>query len=231
MYKTHPDLTQPDLNQTIWHYYSLAKFMWLIDESSLYLCRNDKYDDSFEGGLTAMDKQYLDSVHPSMADYLRGDKVGCYYSNCWTKSDVDEYVLWNSYASLKDGIAVKSTVDRLVKSFDVTDEKGYYVSDVLYLDYEKDYSFIKTGGKVNTIAPHFTKRGYFQAEKELRVMYVDTKGKFDTSPTGVKAKVDLATLIEMVYVAPFSYPWLSEIIKQYLVKHGFGEIDVIKSAI
>lgn len=231
MYKEHPDLAKPQLDQTIWHYYTLSKFLGLIERSSLYLCRHDKFDDSFEGGLSVLDKQYFDSVNPEMHQYMTGDKVGCYYSNCWTKSDVDEYVLWSSYASLQDGIAIQSTVERLITSLDVEKEKNVYISDVLYIDYSKDYTFRKTGGKVNTLAPHFTKRDYFKSEKELRVMYVDPVGKFDSSPNGVEIRVDLKTLIEKVYVAPFSYPWLRDVINNILAKYALSNIEVLKSSI
>ena len=230
MYKEHPDLAKPQLGQTIWHYYSLSKFLGLLDKSSLYLCRHDKFDDSFEGGLSLMDRQYFDGKYPGMSDYMTGDKVGCYYSNCWTKNDVDEYVLWNTYASLEDGVAVKTTVARLIES--LADEgKNIYISDVLYIDYSKDYTFRKTGGKVNTLAPHFTKRDYFSSEKELRVMYVEPTGKFETSPNGVEAKVNLKTLIEEIIVAPFSYSWFADVISNILKKYNLDGIEVKKSSI
>ncbi len=231
MYIDHPHLPQPNKEQTIWHYFSLAKFLGLIDKSSLYLCRHDKFDDSFEGGLSDKDIKYLDSIHPGISETIKGDKVGCYYSNCWTKSDVDEYVLWNSYASLKDGIAIKSTVERLINSFDKADEKRVYVSDVQYIDYQKDYTFEKTGGRVNTMAPHFCKRPYFSSEKELRVMHPETEGKFSSSPEGIEVKINLSTLIESVYVAPFSFSWLSDVVSNILEKYGLGGIEVKKSAI
>lgn len=231
MYKEHLDLDKPDFHQRIWHYFSLSKFLGLIEKSSLYLCRHDKFDDSFEGGLSEMDKKYFESVHPGMHEYMTGDKVGCYYSNCWTKSDIDEYVLWNSYASLKDGIAVQSTVERLIASLNIKGEQDVYISDVLYLDYSKDYTFSKTRGQVNTLAPHFTKRNYFSSEKELRVMHVDTRGKFAFSPEGINIKVKLDALIERVYLAPFSYPWFADVISNIMKKYSLANIEVLKSSI
>lgn len=231
MYKKHPDLAEPDDSQTIWHYFSLAKFLGLIDKSALYLSRHDKFDDGFEGALSEKDIQYFDSTKPGMAEYMKGDNVGCYYSNSWTKSDVDEYVLWSSYASLSDGVAVQSTVARLLKSLDAETEKDVYVSDVLYIDYSKDFTFKKTGGIVNTLGPHFTKRDFFQSEKELRIMYVDPTGHFKTSPAGVEIKVDLATLIENAYVAPFSFPWLADTVNNILMKYNLTNLVVKKSNI
>ena len=231
MYKEHPDLNPPKMDQRVWHYFSLSKFLGLIDKSTLYFCRHDQYDDSFEGCLSAKDKQFFDAIHPGMQEYLTGDKVGCYYSNCWTKAEVDEYVLWNAYSSLKDGVAVQTTAERLTASLGAEKEKDVYVSDVMYIDYSTDYTFSKTGGKVNTLAPHFTKREYFASEKELRLMYVDTRGKFFSSPGGVEVKVDLPTLIDKVYLAPFSYEWLATVISNILKRYGLEKVIVEKSLI
>lgn len=231
MYQQHPELQQPNLDQVIWHYFSLAKFLGLLDKSALYFCRHDKFDDSFEGMLSEKDKQIFDSLQPGMSKNVVGDGSGCYYSNCWTKSKIDEYVLWKTYASLKDGVAVKTTVERLINSLDVSDKRLVYISYVLYIDYQNEYTFQKMGGVVNILAPHFTKREYFRSEKELRLMYVDWSGKFGTSPDGIEFKVDLRTLVEEVYVAPFSYDWLHDVLTHILKQFGLDGVKVLKSSI
>ena len=230
MYKLHPDLPAFDINEKIWHYFSLSKFLGFISTSSLYLCREDKFDDSFEGAMTQKDAAFFNSISPGTAESMRGDSLGCVYVNCWTRSDVDEYVLWGSYSSLKDGIAVQSSVLKLISSLDETDKRPVYISNVQYIDYDKEYSFGITGGNANMIAPHFSKRRYFEAEKELRVMYWDTSGKFDKTPAGLYFKVDISTLIERVYVAPSSYPWLVTVIQEILQKYGLNK-EVLKSGI
>ena len=131
MYKQHPSLPPIDINQRIWHYYTLPKFLSLVSSSSLYLCRQDKFDDSFEGAMTKKDIAFFESKSAGMTSGMTGDSLGCTYSNCWTKADTDEYVLWNSYASLKDGVAVQSTVLRLISAFDPNDPRNVYVSNVL----------------------------------------------------------------------------------------------------
>ena len=61
MYKQHPDLPPISINQKIWHYFTLAKFLGMISHSSLYLCRQDQFDDSFEGVMTKKDAEFIDS--------------------------------------------------------------------------------------------------------------------------------------------------------------------------
>ena len=176
------------------------------------------------------DEAFFESKSPGITNGMTGDSLGCTYSNCWTKADVDEYVLWSSYASLKDGVAVQSTVLRLISAFDPSDPRSVYVSNVQYIDYELDYSFQLTGGIANMIAPHFSKRPYFGAEKELRAMFWDTDGRFNNTPEGLLFKVDLNELIENVYVAPFSQPWYRDIIQELIGKYGL-EKNVLLSGI
>ena len=230
MYKKHPDLPPIDINQRIWHYYTLPKFLSLLSSSSLYLCRHDKFDDSFEGAMTKKDEAFFESKASGITKGMKGDSLGCTYSNCWTKSDIDEYVLWSSYASLKDGVAIQSTVLKLISSLDPKDDRSVYISDVQYIDYESEYSFQLTGGIANMIAPHFSKRPYFAAEKELRAMYWDTEGRFNKTPEGLLFKVDLDALIDTLYVAPFSMPHYRDVIEELLLKYGIKK-EVKRSGI
>ena len=155
---------------------------------------------------------------------MQGDALGCTYSHCWTKSNVDEYVLWDSYASLTDGIAIQSTVLKLITALDPDDTRAVYISDVQYID----YFFLLTGGIANMIAPHFSKLPNFSAEKELRAMYWNTEGRFNTTSEGLLFKVDLNELIVCVYVAPSSRPWYRDVIEDLL--HKYGCLKVVKKS-
>ena len=194
------------------------------------MCRQDKFDDSFEGAMTKKDEAFFESLSSGITKGMRGDSLGCAYSNCWTKSDVDEYVLWGSYASLRDGVAVQSTVLRLITALDPNDKRSVYVSDVQYIDYDSEFSFQLTGGTANMIAPHFSKRQYFSAEKELRAMYWDTDGRFNNTPDGLLFKVDLNELIDRVFVAPSSESWYRDVIEELLMKYNLKK-DVLLSGI
>lgn len=67
-------------------------------------------------------------------------------------------------------------------------------------------------------------------KEELRVMHPETEGKFSFSPEGIEVKINLSILIESVYVAPFSFSWLPDVVSNILEKYGLGGIDVKKSA-
>ena len=180
--------------------------------------------------MTKKDEAFFESKVSGITKGMKGDSLGCTYSNCWTKSDLDEYVLWSSYATLQDGVAIQSTVNGLITALDPEDKRPVYVSNVQYIDYEKDYSFRLTRGHANMIAPHFSKRPYFEAEKELRAMYWDTNGRFNNTPEGLLFKVDLNVLIETVYVAPYSMPQYRDVIEELMMKYDLNK-EVKKSGI
>ena len=97
----------PEESGTVWHYYSLPKYLGLLESSELFFSRQDQFDDSGEGRLSQFDRSFLGRHASGIAEFIESDKLGCYYANCWTLSDADEYVFWNTYASPLDGIAVK----------------------------------------------------------------------------------------------------------------------------
>ena len=73
MYYQHPDLPPIDISQKIWHYYSLPKFLSLLSTSSLYLCRQDEFDDSFEGVMTKKDVDFFESKSAGITKGMEGD--------------------------------------------------------------------------------------------------------------------------------------------------------------
>jgi hypothetical protein len=222
MYKEHPDLPRLDYSQTIWHYFSLSKFLGLISSSSLFFSRHDSYEDRYEGHLTKKDEEYFNKYSLDL-DKTKADALGCVYSTCWTMAEQDEYVLWKSYATLQNGIAIKSSIERLIKSLDPNDEKIVYVSPIQYIDYDLDYSFAITSDFINMLAPHLSKRKYFSAEKELRALFWDHKAKFSSSPKGTYHKVDLDILIDCVFISPYSYPWFKDTISDLLKRYGINK--------
>lgn len=232
MYAFHPDFHTPDDSVVVWHYFSLAKFIGLLESSSLYFSRQDQFDDKGEGHLSLFDKNFLDQYSGMVSEHMESDKVGCYYANCWTMSEADEYVLWNTYASLSDGVVIRSTVGRIKDALGREDERRVYISDIQYFDEVTGSTFVASGGKVNLLALGFSKRKYFSAEKELRLLYHDNDAKLNQNfPSGLLFKVDLHLLIESVYVAPGAYLWFKDAVKHVLELYGLGSINVLKSAI
>ena len=73
--------------------------------------------------------------------------------------------MWKLYLSSNLGIAIKSSIERLIKSFEIEDRYDIYVGEVNYLDYEKD--LFNYG---NVFCYFFNKRKSFDHEKEIRAL-------------------------------------------------------------
>lgn len=220
MYKTHKDFTTPNRKTIIWRYMSLSKFLSLINNEELYFARHDKFFDAQEGILSDPDKSFFDSKVPGISSRMKCENLGCTYINCWIMSDTEQYLMWTAYSSIDEGIAIKTTVGNLIDSLDPNDKRSIYISDVNYIDYKSQYTFDKTGGFANLLAPFFCKGKYFEQEKELRLIYnnyeIDERNKIE----GVQFKVSLDTLIDGIWIAPVARTWFEEIVKKELILHN-----------
>ena len=199
---------------------SLSKFLSLINNEELYFARHDKFFDAQEGILSDPDKSFFDSKVPGISSRMKCENLGCTSINCWIMSDTEQYLMWTAYSSIDEGIAIKTTVGNLIDSLDLNDKRSIYISDVNYIDYKSQYTFDKTGGFANLLAPFFCKGKYFEQEKELRLIYnnyeIDERNKIE----GVQFKVSLDTLIDEIWIAPVARTWFEEIVKKELILHN-----------
>ena len=134
-------------------------------------------------------------------------------------SNVELYLMWNTYSSIKKGIAIKSTIGHLIDALDSNDNRCIYVSDVKYIDYTQESTFTKAGGFANDLARYFCKRDYFQQEKELRLVYYDFKANLNDNMKGVNFKISLNTLIDEIWIAPKAEEWYETLINDELKLH------------
>ena len=220
MYKTHVDFKTPDRNTVIWRYLSLPKFLSLINNEVLYFARHDKFFDAQEGVLSDPDKNLFDNRVPNISSRIECYNLECTFINCWIMSDTEQYLMWTAYSSIDEGIAIKTTIGNLIDSLDSNDKRSIFISDVNYIDYNTQYTFEKTRGLANLLAPFFCKGKYFEQEKELRLVYVDYENnKRDIE--GVEFKVSLNTLIDEVWIAPKAKEWYENVVKKELKLHNF----------
>jgi len=232
MYKVDPNVNTPqNKNLCIWRFIDLTKLLSLLETESLYFCRSDKFDDPFEGSIT---KPALESMKKEVP--LPEKKVLHFFKektflNCWHLSEYESEAMWKLYSNSNLGIAIKSSVGRLIKSFSIEDKYDIFIGEISYLDYEKD-SF----NYGNIFYYFFNKRKSFEYEKELRAMVShaleNPKRKANESydGQGVNVKVNLTQLIESVLVAPFSPLWYRNLVKAVLKRYS-NEFDVLPSSL
>jgi hypothetical protein len=234
MYKQHPVFESPqDLNTKIWRYIDFTKFVSLLDKSALYFSRADKLGDPFEGSFSKVnvklrpeiykDKIPQDQLENMSQAYFKFIKFT--FINCWHLNEYESAAMWKLYLKSNEGISIRSTFSRLKECFK-DDKHDVYIGKVKYIDYEKDW--LPEG---NLFYPFVHKRKSFEHEQELRAVVnvippaAIKNETFDLSMTsqddGIAIKVDLDILIESIYVAPTSPPWLFDLVrsvsKQYKI--------------
>ncbi len=139
--------------------------------------------------------------------------------------------MWKLYLSSNLGIAIKSSIERLIKSFEIEDRYDIYVGEVNYLDYEKD--LFNYG---NVFCYFFNKRKSFDHEKEIRALVshaIENPKRKANEPYdgfGVNIKIDINKLIEKIYVAPFSPEWYFDLIKSVLKRYDI-QFDIVQSSL
>ena len=223
MFYPHEALSLPPSNTVIWRYLSLAKFISLLNDSKLFFSRSDKFEDCMEGKMSVMDKKIYESWGASnIAERMERGGLGCAFINCWVMSEEELYLMWSAYSSLTEGVAVKSSIERLINSLDANDKREIYISDVQYLDYEKQNTFDKTGKILNALAPYFCKRSYFNQERELRMVHYDYKMRPNKDNCYVEFDVCLDTLIDEIWVSPKAAPWFVKLIDKELELHSIN---------
>ena len=225
MYVPHKWIITPDRSKTIWRYMSLDKFLSLLNDKQLYFARQDRFDDLKEGMRSKLDLSLYDEAVPGISKLIEEDKHGCGFINCWVMSDVEYFLMWNTYATLDKGIAIKSTVGNLIDSLDPNDDRVIRISDVKYIDYSRQSTFDKADGSANDFARYFCKRKYFQQEKELMLVYYDYEKRLDSDNTeiGLLFDVSLETLIDEIYIAPQADDWYLNLIEEEVKLHKINK--------
>lgn len=230
MYRNHPSISQPNDTASIWRYMDFTKFVHILQSSTLYFSHRSGFDDQFEGSLT---KQIL--VRRRQNDSQRYHLWEKFYQkvpnfvgiNCWHENPVESAAMWKLYLQSKEGIAIKSTVERLKNC--IIDDKEVYIGSVEYIDYatgDFDESF--------AYSPLLRKRKSFEHEREVRAlvncMYEgisfsneDVWGldQPEIGP-GVHVQIDISILIESIYIAPTAPTWFKDLVNAVSVKFGYN---------
>ena len=184
MYMKHGTERLPDdLDVPIWRYMDFTKFVYMLERQALFFCRPDCLDDRFEGtwGPTSLSHFQQDlterinrgvDVVGGINHQLQGHKrVAAHMRqvtaiNCWHLSPHESAAMWKLYIYAHQGIAICSSVSRLIHSFP-NDDKSLlvHVGMVSYIDFDTEP--IPSG---NYLTPFIYKRNSFEHERELRAV-------------------------------------------------------------
>lgn len=250
----HPSFRTPaDRCVSLWRYMDLAKFLSLLDDSSLFFARADKLGDPFEGAMPEPNMAHLpemlsdpvkrEKIYPGLADEslrrmikassdVRREVTTQMFVSCWHASEYESAAMWSIYSKANESIAVRTTFDNLYNALPGICNLG----EVTYIDYNN--TFIDPNNLYN---PFLHKRRSFEYEREVRAIIwtetsdaheaLDTKNpQYKWSEFGTNIKVNLTSLIQEVFISPTAPPWFTNLVESLVARFGFG-FDVRQSAL
>lgn len=227
MYKVNDSFHTPDKSLTIWRYLDFTKFVDLLITNQLFFCRSDKFEDPFEGVFKLKDFERNKGIFS-----LQHLTKKFYFLNCWHINENQSDAMWKIFLNTNNGIAIKSTVDRLINGLAPAKE-NIHISKVYYRDFKKvtfGELFFEPQNKLldgtgNSLNQFNYKRISFEHEKELRLYYIDRpiphaiKDGIPREPlTEKRIDVNLQEMISEIVIAPFADIWFKELVEQILLR-------------
>lgn len=196
MIKRHKKLHAANGDTIIWKYMSVSHFLFLITHSLLYFSRVDHLKDKAEILVSNIEKQYWKDRFKSDLDSWIEKERKRVFINCWIKSEIEISTMWDAYASNGEGIAIKSTVNRLINSYQ--GEEHINILDVNYIDHKKE-SVHSYGECFNAHKFFSTKRILYWPENELRLIFESQRvDQFES----FQIPIHLNTLIQELRIGP-----------------------------
>lgn len=202
----------------LWKYLDLAKFTFLLQKQALHFCRGDKFDDPFEGSypISARDSDLFQGGSNGYSAEAWNKLVAV---SCWHKSDIESDALWRLYTSMKQGVAIKTTWEKLQAVVD-----GHaYLASVTYIDFIKDHAQIHIPSdvfeykrtayihenEVRAIATRYPKTGI---ENGMPANSKPIPGE-EIPESGLLVEFNLSDLIDKIVVSPYSDSWFVDVVK------------------
>jgi len=191
----------PNNETIVWRYFDFKKFLDLIYREQLYLCRMDLFEDKMEGRVPL---KFLREKAPNhmlcKIDEYVAKTVKEQFVSCWTMCPDESYFHWKTFSDKNYGIAIKSTVERLMLNIQ-KGKRPVCIGKIEYVDPNDKYVFLG-----NTYQFSFQKRIGFEQEQEVRILTdLSLDEQADSSianSPNMYIPVDLETLIEEIWLAP-----------------------------
>ncbi|WP_444984597.1 hypothetical protein [Halomonas mongoliensis] len=208
----------------LWRYLDTAKFLDLLTNQNLYLCRADRFSDKHEGSFTqsirhAIEKSYEDSeIDFSYNDFKDKLRRGVYV-NCWHKSRNDSMAMWKLYGQSNCAVAVTTTVGKLKKALDSEKLNAFLsIKKVDYVKHWRDPSL--------KIKPYSNVFAYkvvaYEYEKEVRVIADKFDDNFDNAEpsSGLLVKTPINEVLRSIVISPEAPQWYVQLIEDTVTKYG-----------
>lgn len=211
-------------NVVLWRYLDLSKFIRLLQTSSLFFLRVDKFEDKFEGSFTASVKKLIERSYEendidfTYEQFKAGLKKGIFI-NCWHSGLKEDMAMWRLYGKSSNAIAITSTVGRLEKQIEPHNNgERISIRKVEYIDHFEDPEI-----DISKYSNIFTyKHEAYSFEKEVRVIanHYPNPEVMSRDTYGFEMKIDLASLLRSIVIPPEAPEWFFDLVTRTSRDYG-----------
>jgi hypothetical protein len=219
-YQSHPDLRTPPDRTILWRYVDFAKFVDLLETSSLWFTRLDQLSDPLEGFYTDAELQRIrrhleDDQAEKLINIFRDSRRGLYV-NCWRSGRHESIAMWELCGKGNGIVAIKSTLGRLKRSI-AKCATPIWIAKLTYIDWNE------APGLDNVLVAGSRKDSSYEHEAEVRAIVMDHTVKgIDTKGPGKRIPVDLETLVAEVVLGPREEEWVLELVEKIVERYGLS---------
>jgi hypothetical protein len=238
----HTTITPQEERQHIWRHMDFAKYLSLLDKQALFFSKVSYLKDPYEGThfhllkeINPTGSEIFERFTPQLLQKKADIKAICpalfkgqeFCVNCWHLNEEESAALWRIYMSGNEGIAIKTSLQNLKKQIESSSLKIYlekinygFNRNCFSIDYNKKTVLITP---VDTV---ITKRKSFEFEKEIRAI-VSLENNPELEPEveshqGFMLPINLAEIIQEIYINPEAPNWYVDLIKSINTKYGIS---------
>lgn len=218
------------IGQPIYRIFPLNRLLDLFNSKMNTLIKPKMWDDPFENVLFKQ-KALLNTGEP--VDFTKIHDS--FYGQCWTINQNETDALWRIYSPNKDGIRVKTTIDRLFDSFyNIECESAYmkyFIGQIIYRSKEEIKEFFEESDTVNgilrdtsiksAVSTLLIKRKEFSHENEVRLLYSTLFENVITSKDIFQYKIEPNELFDELLFDPRFDKNIYTCVKAELNRLGF----------
>lgn len=218
-----PSLSRDDV---LWRYLEAAKFFDFLENSTLFLCRGDKFEDKFEGSFTpTLREKIIESYKENEIDFtyeqFKQELRQRVFINCWHRSRDDSAAMWALYGKSNCAVALTTTVGRLADT--LAEQKLPHDLALERVEYVRHWNDPKLD-----IAPYARVFAYktkaFEYEKEVRIILDRSLDGFDeeVKDFGIAVKVKPSTLLRSIVIAPEAPAWFNDLVRKAVKRYNLA---------
>jgi hypothetical protein len=220
------------MTTSLWRYMDFTKYVDLLEMRSLYFCRSDKFEDPYEG---IPHPSFIEEQRQALwnalsfdwglaLDTWNGLELKNRYElarsrilvSCWHENEVESAAMWKLYLTGSEGVAIKSSRNRLEKAIDKNCEAT--VARIKYVDFNTPLQgdWLANMRIDPALRPFILKRGSFSHEREVRAII-----QVEEPPShGKRCTVNTEELIESTYVSPTAPSWFCDLVESVNRRYG-----------